>query len=296
MIKLFNAFMFKLTRDLTFRIMLIIGASLAVLTATIFFILDQTGASASMGFGQDFKVATGQSMLVFSMSPAQNFGIAIPINLAVFIVLEFTQGTIRNKVIVGNSKFKIYASTYLCGLVFAIAIMLVYVGVCFALGSLSGGFDANGMAFTSSGAGKVSPQFLFRLVIVTIMTYFTTVAFTTFVATLFRNVGPCIPLVVIPITMLAMLSLITTMTLAGVDTGVENNVFIENLANVSKFLNPLHAACGYEVNFLTDVPLNQAIHYVMSNDTFVAAIINNLIYTALFFTLGAFIFAKRDIK
>ena len=53
-----------------------------------------------MGFGQDFKVATGQSMLVFSMSPAQNFGIAIPINLAVFIVLEFTQGTIRNKVIV----------------------------------------------------------------------------------------------------------------------------------------------------------------------------------------------------
>ena len=76
------------------------------------------------------------------------------------------------------------------------------------------------------------------------MTYFTTVAFTTFVATLFRNVGPCIPLVVIPITMLAMLSLITTMTLAGVDTGVENNVFIENLANVSKFLNPLHAACG----------------------------------------------------
>lgn len=299
MIKLFNAFMFKLTRDLTFRIMLIIGASLAVITATIFFILDKTGAAASMDPSAGFKFASGQSMLVFSMSPAQNFGIAIPINLASFIVLEFTQGTIRNKVIVGNSKFKIYGSTFLCGLVFAIAIMLVYVGVCFGLGCLLGGFDSNAMAFTSSGVGYVSPTFLIRLVTVTLVSYLTIVALTTFIATLFRNVGPCIPLIIIPIIALSMFSMITTSALMAAEFGDIDVTILETLKNISKIVNPLHAATGYEVD--TQIILEGATPvakttFIMADDTFVAAIINNLIYCALFFGLGAFIFYKRDIK
>ena len=106
--RLFKAFLFKLTRDLTFRITLIIGAGMALLMTGIYLVIDLTAATE--GVLGDTKFLTGQTMLIASMSPAQNYGLAIPINVVSFICLEFTQGTIRNKIIAGNSKFKIYAS------------------------------------------------------------------------------------------------------------------------------------------------------------------------------------------
>ena len=111
--RLFNAFLFKIRKDATFRITLIIGAALAVFMTVLYGLLEKFAGSNGI------KYLDGQSMLLNSMSPVQNYGIAIPVNLISFTCLEFTQGTIRNKIIAGNSKFKIYASLCLSGLIFS---------------------------------------------------------------------------------------------------------------------------------------------------------------------------------
>ena len=133
MSRLFKAFIFKVRKDITFRITLIVGAGIAVFMAVLFLVL-QTAMKEQLG-GQ--KLLTGPNMLLNSFSPVQNFGIAIPVNLISFTCLEFTQGTIRNKIIAGNSKFKIYASLCLSGLLFTFALLLVYVGICTGENELS---------------------------------------------------------------------------------------------------------------------------------------------------------------
>lgn len=114
MINIIRASIFKLFKDWTFRITLFVGLGLAALLIGI-----------QAGIGQ----LNGQSMLLAAASPSSNFGLTVPINLVVFTVSEFTFGTIRNKIIAGHSKFKIYTGLFLTGLVFTFSLMLVYLGV-----------------------------------------------------------------------------------------------------------------------------------------------------------------------
>ena len=74
MARLFKAFFFKISRDLTFRITLIVGAAFAVFTCLLFLIPNDSGVNG----------CTGQNMLLNTLSPITNFGIAIPINLISF--------------------------------------------------------------------------------------------------------------------------------------------------------------------------------------------------------------------
>ena len=92
--RLMKAFLFKLSRDVTFRVTLIIGTAMAFGITLIYFGL-QSLLVQELDF-QNVKLLTGHSMLISSMSPVDNFGIVLPINLIIFTCLEFTQGTIRN--------------------------------------------------------------------------------------------------------------------------------------------------------------------------------------------------------
>ena len=139
--RLFKAFLFKLTRDLTFRITLIIGAGFALLIAGMLLLIDSMAAADGEA---TTKFLTGENMLALSLTPGQTYSLAIPINVAIFICLEFTQGSIRNKIITGNSKLSIYLSLFLSGLLFCFALMTTYVLICFGLGSIFGGFNPNG--------------------------------------------------------------------------------------------------------------------------------------------------------
>ena len=271
MSNLFKAFLFKLTKDLTFRITLIIGGALAVVMTLIYFGIDKL-AEANM-------FCNGQSMFFNSISPAQNFGIAIPVNLISFTVLEFTQGTVRNKIITGNSKSKIYFSLFFAGLVFTLALLFTYVGLCVALGSIFGGFDINGSiggtSITSlAGMGAViDVHYFLRTLLCTVLLYITIAAFTIFFATLFRNIGPCIPVVIIMIMLLYFSSFF----------GYVN----ENFHNVLLVVNPFYAIA---------MPTIENGLYQIKDNIFYFAIGNNLLYTAIFLVGGWLIFRKRDVK
>lgn len=274
MTRLFNAFLFKLRRDLTFKITLIIGAAMAVFMTLLYLGLDLLINEPEMP-----KMLSGQAMLVSSISPSQNFGLAIPINLISFIVLEFTQGTIRNKIIGGHSKGKIYISLFLNGLVFTLALVITYVLICFGLGCIFGGFDPQGATLASFGLVKMDEYYLIRTLIIGLLVYVSLVSFTVFIATLIRSIGPCIPIVIVLIVVLALIPSIAQ-AIAPI-----NDTFLK----ITRVIDPLFALNAYEINEGTNT-------MSISNEAFYWGIANNLFYTVIFFLAGFFIFRKRDIK
>ncbi len=277
MLRLFKAFIFKISRDLTFRITLIIGVGIAVFMALLYALLD---------FYMDLegvKMLTGQGMLVNSMSPVQNYGIAIPVNLISFTCVEFTQGTIRNKIIAGHSKAKIYASLFLSGLIFAFLLLGVYLGICTALGSIFGGFDLDTVTMVGTGYGMFSAKYILQMVLACVVTYISIVSFTIFFATLFRSIGPSIPVVMI-LLMICYLgaSIVSAMALLEMPG-------LDAIINAMKVINPLYAL-GCSPSKDGDG------RFFLENDVVISAVINNLVYATIFFIGGLFVFKKRDVK
>lgn len=281
--RLFKAFLFKLTRDLTFRITLIIGAGMALLMTGIYLVIDLTAATE--GVLGDTKFLTGQTMLIASMSPAQNYGLAIPINVVSFICLEFTQGTIRNKIIAGNSKFNIYVSLFLSGLVFCFALLGVYVLLCFGIGCIFGGFNPNGYYILG---GYLSPEFIIKMVVVCLLAYLSIISFTVFISTTLRSIGPCIPIVIVVIVMLTLFgSFFSSFANLGL---FEND---NTLIWVNRIVNPLYAINAGEY---TQVDEYAPPIMTITNETFIPAICSNVFYASAFFGFGALEFSKRDVK
>ena len=284
MLRLFKAFLFRLRRDLTFRITLFIGIGLAVFMTVLYLIMENVLKSDSL----DIKLLTGQSMLISSLSPAQNFGIAIPVNLISFTIIEFTHGTIRNKIIAGNSKGKIYASLFLSGLIFSLALIIIYSALCTLLGTIFGGFNPeNAISLTSltSGGAKMSGSYVLRIVIVSLLSYVSITSFAVLIATLTRQIGGAIPIVIIGI-----LFFYFAGTIIALMDELES---MQGVVTAMRIVNPLYALS--EQSFLTNESTHESTQ-IMRDDTFISAIINNLVYTVLFFVLGWTVFKKRDVK
>ena len=287
--RLLKSFFFKLSRDLTFRIVLIIGAGLAFLMAGLYLMID--AGLAELG-GEDIKFLTGPNMLLTSFNPADNFGLAIPICLITFICLEFSQGTIRNKIIAGHSKFKIYTTLVISGLILAFALLFVYAGLCTLLGLAGGGFDLEKPIMTFSSTitgGYIEASYIWQMILVAIVVYICIVSYTVFFAALFRSIGPCIPVVVIVLIMLSLGGTIISM--------VGELLEDETIVNIVKVLNPLFVISGGGTVTNNVVENNVMKSYIsIETGALVATIINNLVYAGIFFAGGAIIFMKRDVK
>ena len=276
--RLFKAFIFKVRRDATFRITLIVGAGIAVFLTILYLILENAMKDQLNGA----KLLTGPTMLLNSFSPVQNFGIAIPVNLISFTCLEFTQGTIRNKIIAGNSKFKIYASLYLSGLVFAFALIIVYAAICTGLGSIFGGFDlSKPISMMTGEPGFIDGIFILKYLLIVVVAYISVVSFAIFVATAFRNIGPCIPIVMIVL----MICYISVSIIAA----LPDFVGVSGVKTALKIINPLYALAG-------GAESNDTQQMFIANDTLIAGLISNLVYAGAFFAAGSLLFKKRDVK
>lgn len=321
MSRLLKAFFYKISKDITFKITLIIGGGIAILSALVFFLLD------TLIDLEGIKFFTGHGMLVTSFSPAQNYGIAIPINVVSFIVLEFTQGTIRNKIIAGHSKFKIYTSLYISGLILAASLLFIYVGFLTLLGTIAGGFDVNVPTMLgSSGIGvSATPEYLVRFVIVAILSYTTIVSYAVFIATSFRSMGPTIPLVLVAILGLFFIAVIYG-NIVLVQKTIWNNLqdalkaaeevgnadaikyakdelaemkptydALVTAENVFKCVDPLYSVSISET-YTVGEGENMKTIATMDNFGFYGGIASNLVYSAALFFGGACLFKKRDVK
>ena len=268
MFNIIRASLFKLFKDWTFRITMMIGLGLAVLLIGI-----------QAGIGQ----LNGQSMLLAAVSPSQNFGLTVPINLVVFTVSEFTFGTIRNKIIAGHSKYKVYTGLFLTGLVFTFSLMIIYMMVIVGLSSAIGGFNADiigGGRFIGAYLGYFFASYVF------------VTALSIFFGALIRNIGGSISISVVTLVLLGMIPLIITLTTASSNF---------TTANAQMWINPLYMIGFYSnsasmLDFLSKLGADVSGLYYQSGQMIVAGLITPIYWAAIFFFGGAYIFAHRDIK
>ena len=319
MSRLLKAFFYRMSKDLAFRITLIVGCSIALILSVVLLVADL------MLNMEDIKLLTGHGMLTMSLNPAQNYGIAIPINIAIFVGLEFTQGTIRNKIIAGHSKLKIYASLYISGLILGAALLFAYVGFLTIFGTIAGGFDVNVVTFLGTGFSAATVEYIVKFVILSLLVYTTLISFSVFIATVFRSLGPSIPLVIVAVYGLYFIAMIVS-TIVNFNKEMMNgyeealamaqeygdadaiaeaakevadfkptNDTAQVVGNVFKCINPLYGLSSTE-SVIVGEGENAKVIATMDNFTFYGGIASNLAYSAAFFFGGACLFKKRDVK
>ena len=151
-----------------------------------------------------------------------------------------------------------------------------------ALGSIIGGFDING--YVSLGV-QINAEYFWKMVVLAIFAYIFITTMTIFFATLIRSIGPCIPIVILLIMGFYLASTIFSVVgLFGEDSEV-----IKNLTTIMMIFNPLHSLAS-SGSILGDGVI------AIEDKAFIAEIINNTVYSALFVTLGVVIFKKKDVK
>lgn len=278
--QLFLSYLYKLRHDIAFKITLIIGGGLALFLTLIYF---------GLSFLLEAILIDGPSMLISSLSPVQNFGLAVPINLITFTVLEFNQGSIRNKIIAGHSKAKIYTMLFINGLVFTFALMILYCLLNFGLGSLVGELLKSMKPEFEVISASYADFYLLKMIILAIVSYISIVSFTIFFATLFRNIGPTIPVIIIGLLICY---------LAGTIVSIASDN--ETVVWLIRILDPLYgigASESIEAGTIITPYGPQAISKpTILTETFVCSIASNLVYASIFYVLGVVIFSKRDVK
>ena len=161
------------------------------------------------------------------------------------------------------------------------------------LGTIFGGFDLDkpvvSITSLSLSGGYVDGAYIAQILVTAMVVYINIVCYTVFFAALFRNIGPCIPVVIIVLMMLSLGGSIVSM----IGELLEN----DGLVKAVMILDPLFVISGggLDTSIVVKDDVTKSVMYVKT-DAFVSTIINNLVYSGIFFAGGALIFAKRDVK
>lgn len=126
-----------------------------------------------------------KNMLFSAFLPGDNLGLIMPILICIIVGKDFNQGTVRNKIISGHSRCKIFLSHLLSTATVMCSLMLVH-GL-LTLGVSLTVFPYQSGDFALGDFGYLLLSLLFEMIV-----YFAIAAIVTFFAVNAKNVGICI--------------------------------------------------------------------------------------------------------
>lgn len=132
MTNLIKADLKRMFHDKLFMIACIIGAGFALMTSILYMALNNLVESVS----EMQSVFSAKTTLAESFAPLSNFGLALPIFICIIINKDFSYGTIRNKIICGYSRTKIYLSILISTATLVLSCILGYTIISFGLSSV----------------------------------------------------------------------------------------------------------------------------------------------------------------
>lgn len=110
--KLLKADLYRILKSKLFLIVAIIAVALPLLTALIYFGIDKAlaiGSSAMPDLPDGLGLST-RGLISESFVLSSNMGLILPIFITIFIAMDISNGTLRNKIIAGRSRTSIYFS------------------------------------------------------------------------------------------------------------------------------------------------------------------------------------------
>lgn len=245
-------------KDKTVLVTLCLVVGFAFLSCLIYLIFDSATISDSDNF-----TLSGYSMFLSTFNPSSNSGFIIPMLLTIVLVRDFTNGTIRNKIISGSSRFEVYLSATITTVCYGLGFYLLNAILTLGLGSLFFGFGQNLTA--SLALDMLVTTLLCSLVYVVYLVVATIISFVT------RNMG------------LSIICTIVAVLIFGIFATLSYNTGLAD----------------WLVNICNAIPHTQIDHMVngeLTSKFFSLSIICSIIYISGITVVGAFLFKKSDVK
>ena len=134
----------RIFKDKLFLVLLIIGTAFAfvspVLYKTMFLFMDETETEVINQMGLLSAYTSGKGLYFASFNIADNFGILLPILITIVIFKDYSNGTIRNKIVNGHSRSSIYFSQFISTAVTLWLMILYHALLQFVLGTIFFGY------------------------------------------------------------------------------------------------------------------------------------------------------------
>ncbi|MBR5900273.1 MAG: hypothetical protein IKZ38_02635 [Clostridia bacterium] len=277
MIDLLRADLKRAFKDKLVIVLCVIGGIFAVsgplLYKAIFWLLgsDQSLMQELEMLGLSINAKT---LFFNAFAPNDNFGLILPIFVAIIMCRDFNHGTIRNKIICGKSRVSIYFSmlitcaVLICTFIFAHAILTLLASLIF--------FDFQSTKFTASDLGytfaSIGMELLVYLLISAVLVLF---------IVLIRRTGLAIVLYFVFVFSLTIVGAITSV----VSMFIEADAGAKVVYAVIEFLDIANAFNG-GIGVGTTYKLKEVLFFVLPNVALIAGVI----------LLALFSFKKKDLK
>lgn len=203
-----------------------------------------------------------------SFSPTNNVGLLLMITIVVLGANDFSQNTIRNKIIAGYSKQTIFFSTLIYNLIIVGVTMLIYSSATYLFHGLFNGFVAGDFLQIFKYGVIAYSSLIIVYTITTLLTYH------------FKNI--IAPLLITLGSLLGVFAL--TSILMSIPTQIVDLSFVKHVVPVINLLGP-----SFDIN-----PSNTSISIV--TDLWWVDLLVNMAYIVLFMILGVSIANKTDYK
>lgn len=267
MISLLKVDLKRILKDRLFLITCIVCVALALLNPLIY-----KGLAFFIGEDGDDIIGmftSSKAMFFESFNPANNSGLIASILLGIIVFKDFTHGTIRNKIICGNSRTKIYFSMLISTLIVLWVVILVQALISLGLSLVF--FKYQETAFTVKDFGYFMLSVLFEFILYVFIS-----AFISFLCVWVNNAGLYIVCFVgISMALNLFGSLIT--------------VYIGLVEYPNKFLIFLS-----KINMFMSTIIGKGNTYTLSDVLY--SVLPPIIYTGILMVLSIIIFRKKDIK
>lgn len=262
----------RIIKDKLFLISCIIAGAYSVLSPVLYKVM-----FAMIGADDKMLEAMGaapsaKSMLFQALVPGGDLGLIIPILIIIALCKDFSYGTIRNKIIAGHSRAKIFISMFITSVIIMFSIMLAQALLSFFV-SLA--------LFSYSAQGFEASEILYLIVsiVLELIVYITVCSIICFFCVFMKNPGTSVVMffaVNFTVTMVGSIIMIAS-TMATPGSTAASVLDVLYKSNI--FINPVIGA----VDSYTFKDL-------------LLVLVPNLIFAPLITFFGYKVFNKKDLK
>ena len=210
---------------------------------------------------------------VYSLS--NNIGLVVPAFAGILVCTDYTNGTLRNKVIAGNRRTEIYFSHLLVSILFSVAIITLYAAITTGLALLF-------FPFRWDSSQNLAQEILYFVAEGT-MSFVFMAAFTTMLAMVTRSTAPTI---------------IFTILFAIVLLSVSSVVMLTNYEKYkyAVYFIPTFGGNFFGMNDFSLLALLGQNVYASKKLIFSESMLSYAFFSAVHTVIGLLVFKKRDIR
>lgn len=260
MINLLKADFYKLFKTKMFYILIIVCSVLTIISV---------GSNALLKFLAENLVddmpivIDGRATMFSTYNLTSNVGLIIPIFIGIFTLTDIRHGTIRNKIIIGESKTKVYLSHFIVSTTFAlISIIISFIlSLILSLILFGYGHEFNGTEFLN----------FLRCLIIGLLTFVYIASISTFFALITKST----PLTII----FTLLVAIALSIIASVSFMIPNEKYVKIFYILPTYANIMLTQTGE-----------------LSLELFLFGFFSSILFIALNLFLGTLLFKKIDLK